>query len=170
MPGCRTAVSYVCFRPIADISQTCIFCADMTRKAAPPFAAPPSRLEGALIGTVGFIAYLVLASALGEGRGTAAGGILTAFGVTLRICWPLRRQPWFWLTLAVLAALHVCAIALFKWSAAADWTGLTFSPFMAADCVLILVVIYLIYRSIYGPPPQLAEDEPGPRYADVNSD
>jgi hypothetical protein len=142
----------------------------MIREAAPPFAAPPSRLEGGLIGTVGFIAYLLLAYALGEGRGTVAGGFLIAFALALRICWPLRKQLWFWFTLAALAALHVCAVALFNWSAAAAWTGLTFTPVMAADCGLILVAIYLIYRSIYGPPPQVGEDEPGPRYADVNRD
>lgn len=82
----------------------------------------------------------------------------------------MRKQTWFWLTLVVLGALHVCAVGLFKWSSAADWTGLTFMPVMTADCVLILVVIYLIYWSIYGPPPQLSEDELGPRYSDVNRD
>jgi len=154
------------FRPIADISQTCIFCAEMTREAAPPFAAPPSRLEGVLIGIVGFVAYLVLAYALGEGRGTVAGGFLIAFAVALRICWPLRKQLWFWLTLVVLAALHVCALALFKWSAVANWNGPSLMPFIVADCALILGVFYLIYRSIYGPPPQLSEPKPGPRYAE----
>jgi hypothetical protein len=135
----------------------------MTGAPASPFYAPP-RWEGAQIGVGGLIGYLLLAYFLGEGRGTVAGGFVTSFAVALRICWPLRKQIWFWLAILVLAALHVLAVVLFKWSAAADWKGPTFMPFMAADIVLILAVIYFIYRSIYGTPAQLVT-EPEPRYA-----
>jgi hypothetical protein len=131
---------------------------------ASPFYAP-ARWEGALIATGAFIGYLLLAHLFGEGRGTAAGGFLTSFAIALRICWPLRRQMWFWLAMIGLGALHVFALVVFDWSAAADWTGLTYSPFILADVTLLLTIIYFIYRSIYGAPAQLVI-EPEPRYAE----
>ena len=90
---------------------------------------------------------------------------MASFGVAVRICWPLRKQLWFWIALLGLAALHGFAVAMFKWSAAADWNGPTFMPFMAADIALILGVIYSIYRWHYGVPAELV-GEPEPRYAD----
>ena len=138
----------------------------MTDAPVPPFYAPP-RWEGALIAVVGIAGYLLLAHILGEGRGTVAGGLVVCFGVAVRICWPLRKQLWFWIALLGLAALHVFAVAMFKWSAVADWKGPTIMPFMAADIALILGVIYSIYRRLYGAPSELVS-EPDPRYADQN--
>jgi len=135
----------------------------MTGEPISPFYAPP-RWEGALIAAVGLIGYLLIAHFLGEGRGTVAGGFVTSFAGALRICWPLRRLIWFWVAFLVLASLHVVAVAMVKWSAAAHWKGPQFMPFMVADIVLILVVIYAVYRSIYGPPNHLIS-EPERRYA-----
>jgi hypothetical protein len=138
----------------------------VTDAPAPPFYAPP-RWEGALIAVVGIVGYLLLAHFLGEGRGTVAGGFVTSFGVAVRIGWPLRKQLWFWVAILALGAVHAFAVAMFKWSAAADWKGPSFMPFMAADIALILVVIYFIYRWRYGVPAELI-GEPDPRYADEN--
>ena len=152
------------FRPIADIRQTCILRLEMPNVPVPPFYAPP-RWEGALIAVIGIAGYVLLAQLFGEGRGTVAGGFVVSFGVAVRIGWPLRKKVWFWATMLVLAALHVLLVVRFKWSAAADWKGPTFMPFMAADIALILAVVYLIYRWRYGVPTELV-GEPVPRYAD----
>jgi hypothetical protein len=122
-----------------------------------------------LIAAIGVVGYLLLAHLLGEGRGTVAGGFITAFAVAARIGWPLRKQLWFWVAMLGLAALHVLVITGFKWSAAEDWKGPTFMPFMATDIALILTVIYLIYRWRFGAPTELV-GEPAPRYADENDD
>ena len=92
---------------------------------------------------------------------------MASFGAAVRISWPLRKQLWFWIVIAVLAALHTFSVVVFKWSAATDWSGPTIMPFMAADIALILVVIYLIYRWRYGVPTEVV-GEPKPRYADEN--
>jgi hypothetical protein len=136
----------------------------MTDQPVPPFYAPP-RWESALIGIAALGGYLLLAYWLGEGRGTVAGGFLAAFLVALRICWPLRKQIWFWTVFLALAVIHALAVSGFEWSAAAHWTGPTFMPFMAADIALVLAVIYSIYRWRYGVPAELV-GEPAPRYAD----
>ena len=120
-----------------------------------------------MIAVVGIAGYELLAYLLGDGRGTIAGGFLTAFAVALRICWPLRKQLWFWTTFVALAALHALVVAEFRWSAATDWKGPTLMPFMAADIALILGVVYFIYRRRYGAPTELV-GEPAPRYADEN--
>lgn len=58
-------------RPIADTSQTCILC-DVAERPTSPFHLP-SRWEAVSLGLSAFLAYLLFAYVLGEGRGTVAG-------------------------------------------------------------------------------------------------
>jgi hypothetical protein len=127
-----------------------------------PFYAP-SRWEGAVIGLGALLAYFVFAYVLGEGRGTIVGAFVCSFALAVRISWPLTRRVWFWFAIGVLAALHVATMAFVDWSFAAQWTGLTFMPFAAADTALLLVIIYFVFRSVYGAPDRLVTT-PEPRY------
>jgi hypothetical protein len=136
----------------------------VTDQPATPFHGLRSS-EAISIGLASFAGFLLFTYFLGGGRGTIAGAFLCAFGLTLRTCWPLHKKRWFWVAILVLAALHIVAVAAFRWSAAAQWTGLTFMPFTAADTALLLTVIFFIYRSIYGPPARLFT-WPEPRYAE----
>lgn len=136
----------------------------VTKAPAAPFYLPRSW-EAVSIGAASFLGYLALAYLLGEGRGTIAGAFLCAFGLAVRIGLPLRGKVWFRAAMLVLAALHLFVVAAFSWSDAAQWTGLMIMPFGAADTALVLVVIFLIYRLIYGAPVRLFT-EPEPDYAE----
>jgi hypothetical protein len=118
-----------------------------------------------LIGAGAFVGFLLLTYLFDGGIGTVGGAFLGSFAIVVRICWPLRKQLWFWLTILVLGTLHVLALVLFDWSAAADWTGLTAMPLMAADIALLLEITYFIYRSIYGAPAHMFIKRE-PRYAE----
>jgi hypothetical protein len=54
-----------------------------------------------------------------------------------------------------LGALHAVSLVFFDWSIAAYWKGPTVMPFMAADITLLMGIIYLIYRTLYGVPAHL---------------
>lgn len=54
-----------------------------------------------------------------------------------------------------LGALHAISLVFFDWSFAAYWSGPTVMPFMAADIALLMSIIYLIYRTLYGVPAHL---------------
>jgi hypothetical protein len=111
------------------------------------------------------VAYFAFGYALGDGLGTIAGAFVCSFALAVRISWPLRKQVWLWFTIASLAVLHIAALALGDWSSVAQWTGLTFIPFATADTVLLLVIIYLVFRSVHGVPDQLVTT-PEPRYVE----
>jgi len=137
---------------------------DVAERPTSPFYLP-RRWEAVSLGVCAFLAYLLFAYLLGEARGTIAGAFFGCIATTVRTSWPLRKELWFWLLMLLLTALHIVAAMAFKWSAAANWTGLTVMPFMAADIGLTLNVVYLVYRLICGVPAQLF-NAPAPRYAD----
>jgi cell division protein FtsW (lipid II flippase) len=93
-------------------------------------------------------------------------GFVGSFAICLRICWPLRRERWFWVQISVLIVLHLLALFGVDWSAAKNWTGFTFIPFMFADVLIILGTVYLIYRALHGRPKRLVESEDRKNYAD----
>lgn len=66
------------------------------------------------------------------GRGRAAG-ISAAVGMTaIRACWNLRRHVWFWIVVAVMAAVHVFLVVSISWTDK-SYPGYTLLPFAAAD-------------------------------------
>jgi len=92
-----------------------------------------------------------------RGLDVACGAVIGVLLSCAGTCWPLRRHIWFWITAAVLAFIHLLALLLIDWSFAKSWTGLTIMPFMAADTLLTLGVIYAIFRLIHGRPLSLFE-------------
>jgi hypothetical protein len=120
----------------------------------PPFYLP-SRWEGIIAGTLGFLVYLVFVYCGEDGRGTVAGAFFGALVFSIRSCWPLRKQFWYGLEMSVLILIHVLVIVAFPWSFAADWTGLTVMPFMAFDLLLIMSTIFCSYVVMRGQPDSL---------------
>jgi hypothetical protein len=118
-----------------------------------------SRWEGAMVGAVALVAYFLFVYLGDEGRGTiAAAGVGTLAG-SVRICWPLRRELWFWLVISAFAAIHILAMLAIDWSSAAKWNGLIFMPIMFLDFAVILTTIYWVFRLIYGAPVKLVIDD-----------
>jgi hypothetical protein len=136
----------------------------MSDKPESPFHAR-SRATGGLIGLCGFALFLAISRVVGEGIGTIASAATTCLALVVCVSWPLRRQLWFWVAILVLTCLHVLAIVFVDWSAAAHWTALSLMPVMWADVSFMLVVIFLLYRFIYGAPARLVEDIPD-RYSE----
>jgi hypothetical protein len=115
----------------------------------------PRKWENVAAGLSGGAAYALFLFLGDPGRGTVAGAFFGALVACIRICWPLRREVWYNVIMAVLIVFHVVAAFYFNWSMAAQWTGFLFMPFMAADIILILGMVYIMYRLLYGPPRDL---------------
>ena len=123
----------------------------------PPFVAP-ARWE-AILPIAFAICVDLIFDWLGQtDRGTIAGAFTLAFICSLRMSWRLRRATWFWITFATLSALHVAVLAL-PWSGASKWNGSMLIPFATADLIVVMAVIYLVYRQVRGRPEQLFADE-----------
>ncbi len=62
---------------------------------------------------------------------------LAAFGFVIFFKWELRRYAWFWVTITIIAALHVPLIWLVPWTT--SWVpALAAAAVASADVVLIL--------------------------------
>jgi hypothetical protein len=62
---------------------------------------------------------------------------LGAIGFAIRGNWDLRNRLWFWITMTVIAALHVPLILLVPWKA--GWVP---APVTMAFCIVDLAIIY----------------------------
>jgi hypothetical protein len=103
-------------------------------------------------GTLGiFILALIGDELLGHaGRIDLAyplGVTSAALGLAIAIKWELRRLAWFWITMSLLAALHVPLLLLVPWTS--NWVP---APVLAVvgfvDCIVMLVVLNTIARSM----------------------
>lgn len=137
----------------------------MTREPRPasPFRTP-SRSESLAAGVVGLIVYFGFVAAGNEALGTMIAGFAAATAICIVICQPLRGERWFWGVIAGLVAVHLAIVLLFDWRAATHWSGLTFIPVMFGDALLLLAVIYAIYRALYGAPSILVQDHESAGY------
>jgi hypothetical protein len=78
---------------------------------------------------------------------------LAAFGLVIYIRWDLRRRPWFWTTIAVLAGLHALLIWSIPWTS--KWVpAAAFAGLSSLDFVLMLWVLAAFGRLLgeTGPP------------------
>ena len=68
---------------------------------------------------------------------------VAALALLIAVKWTLRRRPWFWLTMAAIAALHVPLILLVPWTTrwvpAPVWAGGA-----CLDLVLALVIVEFV--------------------------
>src|ERR1700739_146986 len=58
----------------------------------------------------------ILVDHFDPGRGTAAWASIALMIGAVRVFWYLRRHAWFWMTIALLAIIHVVLIVLVPWS------------------------------------------------------
>jgi len=65
--------------------------------------------------------------------------------VALAMKWELRRRMWFWVTIAVVAVLHVLLIVAVPWTT--RWIpAVVATPALALDLAAILVVVKLLEK------------------------
>ena len=103
----------------------------------------------------------------GEQRGWIAGFLAGALIALVRIAWPLRTKPWFWVAVAFFAVADISAIVLVDWSFTENWNGHTFGGLATLDVGAMMAIVYALYRLNYGSPAEPFQEDTGdlPDYA-----
>lgn len=71
-------------------------------------------------------------------------------GFAIAVKWKLRRRVWFWITMAVIAALHVPLILFVPWGT--RWVpALAIAAIDSADLVVILAILAVVGKFMEGP-------------------
>lgn len=103
----------------------------LTRKAA---------LVVGLCSTPFYFAFAILGN---PGRGRAAAMCAFVFFTTIWLRWDLRGKAWFWITLALLVAVHLPLLFLVRWSNT-NYPGVTLLPIGLADLAIVYGPIRLL--------------------------
>lgn len=70
-----------------------------------------------------------------------------AIGLAIATKWELKGQLWFWITMTVIAALHVPLILFVPWTT--KWVpAIVIAPFLAVDLYAILVILSVIEKFV----------------------
>ena len=87
------------------------------------------------------------------GRGRAASGSVIVLMYAARACWNLRKHTWFWVTFAIIIAVHVLLILLIPWTSK-SYPGTLLLPVAAVDYGIVYGVIKLIEKMTKSSQPQ----------------
>jgi hypothetical protein len=115
---------------------------DVTARAA--------RKWGFLAALLSFPVAIAVSHFVDPGRGRAAGVSLALMILAVRAFWYLRRQTWFWVTVAALTVSHVVLIVFVPWtnrSFPASELWLVGIADFAAICGLIKLAEKLVSQS-----------------------
>lgn len=75
---------------------------------------------------------------------------IAVLGFAIAVKWKLRRCVWFWITMAVIAALHVLLISSVPWTT--KWVpALVIAPILAVDFYAILWILSVVGKYMEGP-------------------
>ena len=106
-----------------------------------------TQLLMVVIGTPTLFLYLVYG-----GRLERVWPFMLTFGVlgiVIRFKWKLRRQTWFWVTMAVIAVVHVLWVLFVPWTT--KWIPVfVYIGIATADFVLILWILLVVERLVGG--------------------
>jgi uncharacterized membrane protein YjjP (DUF1212 family) len=134
-----------------------------------PFKAPTKATEWLVVLGILLLCF-ALSYLIGEARGWVIGVSVGAFAFLILFAWPLRREGWFWLLVAIFGILHAAAVSQFDWSwVATERNGLKgLAAFFTPDLLIMCGITYGIYRLKYGMPALSIEPsiDDLPRYAD----
>jgi len=73
---------------------------------------------------------------------------MLAFAIAVK--WKLRRRAWFWITMAVIAALHVPLVLFVPWTT--RWVpALAIAAIDSADLIVILTILSVVGKLVEGP-------------------
>ena len=66
-------------------------------------------------------------------------------GIAIYMRWRLRRQVWFWITIAVIVALHIALILFVPWTT--RWVpAFMIVPFAVADLYAVLTILSMVEK------------------------
>ena len=117
-----------------------------------------SRVEGLIVAAVAITAAVVVGFFVGEDRGWMAGCAAGAISALIRIAWPLRRERWFWATMAALVGMNAFVVEHFDWAFTHSWGGRSVSALMLIDIAVMMAVIYGLFCLICGRPSEVVGD------------
>jgi hypothetical protein len=89
-----------------------------------------------------FLFFAVLGDA---GRGRAAAGFTAIMLMAVRGFWKMKSYAWFWMTIAVLIALHTLLVFLVPWPSG-TFPGLTLLPIVVLDYGIVYGCIKLVEK------------------------
>lgn len=70
--------------------------------------------------------------------------------VVIRFKWKLRKQAWFWVSIAVIAVLHVLGVLFVPWTT--KWIPVfVYTGLATVDFVLILWILLVVEKFMRGP-------------------
>ena len=70
--------------------------------------------------------------------------------IAIAMRWQLRRHVWFWITMTVIAALHVPLILFVPWTT--KWVpAIVITPIGIADLYVMLAIVSLVGKFMEGP-------------------
>jgi hypothetical protein len=101
-----------------------------------------------IFGTIPLALLFVYSGRFDLARPSLISVAIVAIAIAMR--WKLRRHVWFWITMVILAALHLPLILLVPWTT--KWIpALVIIPIGFADLYAMLWVVSAVGRLIGGP-------------------
>ena len=71
-------------------------------------------------------------------------------GFAIAVKWRLRRRAWFWITITILAALHVPLILFVPWTP--KWVpAIAIAAIDSADLIAMLAILSVVGKLVEGP-------------------
>src|SRR5579862_2227451 len=77
------------------------------------------------------------------GRGRAALMCAGVISIAVRSTWNLRKHLWFWVTVAILTALHAALVLFVAWSSSPSYTWIALLPVGVVDYAIVYGCIKL---------------------------
>lgn len=72
--------------------------------------------------------------------------------IAVAMRWQLRRHAWFWITMTLIAALHVLLILFVPWTT--KWVpAIVIIPIGIADLYVMLAILSVVGKLVEGPKP-----------------
>jgi hypothetical protein len=103
---------------------------------------------GVLCAILGAIVVAFLFDHFGKfalARPTIYSAAMISIAVAMR--WRLRRQAWFWITIAVIVALHVPLILFVPWTT--KWVPVfAIAPIAIADLYAVLAILSMVEKMV----------------------
>jgi hypothetical protein len=100
---------------------------------------------GVFFGTVLLGLLLYYFGKLAFARPTIYSAVVIAIAVAMQ--WELRRHVWFWITVAVIVALHVPLVLFVPWTT--KWIpAILITPICAGDLAMVIALIKLVEKLV----------------------
>ena len=75
---------------------------------------------------------------------------IAVLGFLIKVKWKLRRCAWFWITMTIIAALHVLLLLFIPWTT--KWVpAIAIAAIDSADFIVVLAILSIVGKYLEGP-------------------